>query len=62
MNGFIISFVSVLATSSATPAPAVQRNDAFAGWTCTVVSLAQQSDERAGRDNNGASTVRVCTK
>ena len=55
---FTIAFVSVLAAS---PVQAPKHVDAFAGFTCEMTSLAQQSDERAGRDNNGSSTVRVCT-
>jgi hypothetical protein len=56
---FTLTFVSILASSSVPAAPA--HKDAFEGWTCTMTSLAQQSDERAGRDSTGSATVRVCT-
>jgi hypothetical protein len=51
MNPIIISFISLLTV--ATPAkPAT-------GHSVTVHTLAQQTDERAGRANSGSGTVIV---
>lgn len=55
---FTITFVSILAASSAPST--VKPLDVPAGWTCRYESLAQSFDERAGRDNAQGDAVRVC--